>query len=715
LPVLVWQNVHRESQVKSFNNSLEAVEKKTLGDRWWVGIDVGGTFTDAVAVNLATGELVASKELTTPDALETGVFRALEVLPAPICAIDEIVHGHTAGINAVLSRSGAVTGLLATAGHRDLLDIGRMDREFGPRLYDPTWVRPHQERPIIRRANRFPIPERIAWDGSELLPLDEAAVREAAIQFKMRGVESVAICFLNSYLCDDHERRAAEIVHAEYPEAYIQTSRLYPVTKEHERTVTVALDAYVGPLVTHYLTRLASLLRSRGFQGSLWIMTMNGGVASLEASSKAPVFQLVSGPVGGVAGATFFAEVSGTRNLLTMDVGGTSTDVSAIIDGTTPLTDLWTVEHGLTLTMPVVDVASVGSGGGSIIHVDPLGGLRVGPQSAGSVPGPAAYDRGGTEPTLTDACVVLGILQSDLFAGGKIKLDAKKARDALKPLAGQFGMPLEEFAEGAVELACLQIASSIRQRSTYRGLDVREFSLLAFGSAGPMLAAEVARHLGVAEIVVPLLPGEFSALGLLATDLRLTQASSPMKVLESYEPERLESEYRALERRIRGELIDQGADANNIVFERAFYAMYSGQTWHNRLLLTEETVTRGTIGRMHQQLHDYCRDNLGFSAEGTPVLITTLEVSGISKRASLDYKPRAQDPGDPVLKRAHVRFGGVERADVPFYARNRLVPGFEAHGPAIIVDPYATITVPIGATAVVDPHGFVRIAIAKEA
>src|SRR5690606_10056975 len=277
----------------------------------------------------------------------------------PIEQIEEIVHGHTAGINAVLSRRGPHAALLATDGHRDLLDIGRMDREFGPRFYDPTWLRPHQERPIIARQDRYGITERIDYNGNELVPLDEAGVREAARRMRAEGVQSVAVCFLNAYLTDKHEQQAVEILREECPDLYVQSSAVYPVTKESERTTTVALDAYVGPIVTGYLRRLENGLADIGFTGSLWIMTMNGGVGSVAETAKAPVFQLVSGPVGGVSGAVHVARTSQHANLLTVDVGGTSSDVAVVRSGATPLTDLWSVEHGLTMTMPVVDVTSV--------------------------------------------------------------------------------------------------------------------------------------------------------------------------------------------------------------------------------------------------------------------------------------------------------------------------------------------------------------------
>src|SRR3954468_16866192 len=448
---------------------------------WVIGVDVGGTFTDIIAVNRATNEVRDGKVLST-SAQEEGVLAAIKSIGLQPDLIHELVHGHTVGINAVLSRKGATTGLICTAGHRDLLDIGRMNREFGEGFYDPNWQRPHLQRPIIARRLRVGVPERINGEGSEALPLDEDAVRDAAQQLVEAGAQAIAVCFLHAYNNGAHEARAVELVRSVAPDMYVQSSALYPVTKEHERTTTVALDAYVGPAVNGYLRRLASRLQDADFGGSLWIMMMNGGVADIDEASRAPVFQLVSGPVGGVAGAVAGARANDLRDLVTMDIGGTSTDVAMITDGQTPLTDLWTIEHGLTLTMPLVDVGSVGSGAGSIISVDDVGSLRVGPESAGSVPGPACYDRGGVAPTITDACCALGILQPDLFAGGTIRLQDKLAVEALARVAPRLGLGELDLAVAAYQVACEDIAAKIRSTSVYRGVDIRQFSLLAFGA-----------------------------------------------------------------------------------------------------------------------------------------------------------------------------------------------------------------------------------------
>lgn len=675
------------------DSTSRSIESNGSGE-WVVGIDVGGTFTDIIGFNRLTGEVRDAKVLSTLQQ-EEGVLQSIEAIDVEISDVAEIVHGHTVGINALLSRAGERTGLIATRGHRDLLDIGRMHREFGERFYDPTWLRPHQERPIVARESRFGVPERLRYDGSELLPLDEDAVREAARELALQGVKSVAVCLMNSYTNPAHELRAAQIVAEELPEAYIQTSALYPVTKEHERTTTVALDAYVGPAVNGYLNRLMSQLAQRDYRGTLWIMMMNGGVATLFDAGKAPVFQLVSGPVGGVSGSVKLANESGLPNLLAIDVGGTSTDVAAIRQGKTPLTDLWTLETGLTLTMPLVDVQSIGSGASSLIRPNALGNVAVGPASAGSNPGPVCYQRGGTEPALTDACAAMGILQPDLFANGAIPLDVDAATAALEKTGQQWGMSAIELASAAYEVACQDIAAKVRTISVYRGLDVREFALQPSGSAGPMLADRVGQILGVGKVIVPRTPGQFSALGLLRSDVMVTRAQSIMTPLAAGSAQAIENAFVALQDRIRDELKSQGADVNRIHFDRAIFAMYRGQTWDNRLAIDAGTLTADRVTDLVPRFHEFYQDAYGFAATEIPVVVSTVEVTAIIPRehGKADLTP---DEGEAFLRTAQVTLpGATEPTEISIHVRERLEPHERVLGPALIAEKFAmTLVLP---------------------
>lgn len=668
---------------------------------WVVGIDVGGTFTDIIGLNRNTGEVRDGKVLSTPQQ-EDGVLESIATIGLEIGQVAEIVHGHTVGINALLSRTGERTGLIATRGHRDLLDIGRMHREFGDRFYDPTWVRPHQERPIIPRESRFGIAERLRHDGSTLLPLDEDAVRQAARDLAEQGAKSVAVCLMNAYGNPAHELRAAEIVAEELPDAYVQTSALYPVTKEHERTATVALDAYVGPPVVGYLNRLMARLDEGGYAGTLWIMMMNGGVATFADAGRAPVFQLVSGPVGGVSGSVKLANECGSPSLLTIDVGGTSTDVAAIRGGSTPLTDLWTLETGLTLTMPLVDVESIGSGAGSIIQPNALGNIAVGPASAGSNPGPVCYQRGGTEPTLTDACAALGVLQPDLFANGAITLDVEAAVKALEKSGSQWGMSAIELAAAAYEIACQDIAAKVRSISVYRGLDVREFALQPSGSAGPMLADRVAQILGTGKVIVPRSPGQFSALGLLRSDLMVTRAQSIMAPLAGASAEVIEDAFVALQDRIRDELMTQGVDVDRIRFDRAVFAMYRGQTWDNRMPIQSGALTAEKVDALVGDFNTFYQESYGFAAPEIPVVVSTVEVTAVIPREGGAFD-LAVDEGESFLRTAQLTVPGTtEPVEVPVHVRERIKPGERISGPALVAEKFATSVVLPGHEARVD-------------
>ncbi|MGV9725242.1 hydantoinase/oxoprolinase family protein [Nocardia beijingensis] len=668
---------------------------------WIVGIDVGGTFTDIIGLNQATGEVRDGKVLSTTEQ-EIGVLRSLAAIEVAVPEVAEIVHGHTVGINALLSRTGAHTGLIATGGYRDLLDIGRMHREFGDRFYDPTWLRPHQERPIVRRESRFGVPGRLRYDGSEILALDEDAVRRAARELGAQGARSVAVCLMNSYIDPAHEQRTAEIVAEELPGAYIQTSALYPVTREHERTTTVALDAYVGPAVVGYLQRLMARLAEQDYRGTLWIMMMNGGVATFADAGRAPVFQLVSGPVGGVSGSVKLAGESGVPNLLTIDVGGTSTDVAAIRGGRTPLTDTWTLETGLTLTMPLVDVESIGSGAGSLIRPSALGTVAVGPASAGSNPGPVCYQRGGVEPTLTDACAALGILAPDLFANGAIRLDVDAAVEALRATGKQWGMSALELASAAYEIACQDIAAKVRSISVYRGLDIREFALQPSGSAGPMLADRVGQILGVGKVIVPRSPGQFSALGLLRSDLMVTRARSIMTPLAPDHAEAVEAAFTALQDGIRTDLRDQGIDVSRLRFERAVFAMYRGQTWDNRLPIEAAALTPERVGELIPRFHEFYQDSYGFAAPEIPVVVSTVEVTAVIPR-ELRAADRTPDEGGSFLRTTRLTVPGTtEPVEAPIHVRERLAPHRPVPGPALIAEKFATTLVLPGRAAHVD-------------
>ena len=677
--------------------------------RFIVGVDIGGTFTDAVAIDPRTGEARVGKALTRPSREEDGALEAIADAGVPVAEIAEIVHGHTTGLNAVLARGGATVGLLATQGYRDLLDIGRMDRPYEEQ-FNLHWERPHQQRPLVPRRLRREVPGRMDAEGAERLPIDEAAVRRTVAELCAAGVSSFAICLMNSYLDPRHEEQVERIVSELAPGAYVQTSRVYPLAKETERTTTVVLDAYTGPLVIDYLNRLEARLAESGLDGPVWIMGMNGGVGTLEHSKRFPVTHLLSGPVGGVAHAVAAGHAIGA-DLVTLDMGGTSTDVAVIHDGQPTHTDHWPVEWGLSLYLPMIEINTIGAGAGSIIAVDDVGSLTVGPRSAGSVPGPACYGRGATEPALTDAFVMLGLIQPECFFGGRMQLDAAASERVMRPVAEAAGVASHELADAAYRLAVSHISEAIRAISTYRGLDVRTHALVAGGAAGPLVAAEVARALSFRSAVIPRDPGQFSAFGLAVADVRVTESAAVMGPLGAYTPEDLDRAFGELEAAARRQIADQGLPIENMRVIRSYKGMYAGQTWDNAYPAPPGPYGPGTLAEIERAFHELYERRSGSSSAELPIVVTALEVTAVVSRGAADqYAPdadRAGGDGEPQ-KTAPVWWGGEARP-TPFIQRRNLPVDIPIDGPAVILEPHATTTVPPGVVVQAHPEGHLTL------
>ena len=489
-----------------------------------IGVDVGGTFTDLVYADTDAGSTAVHKISTTPDDPSRGVVQGLMALcdkyGIPRETIDVVFHGTTIATNAILEHDGAVTGMITTGGYRDILHIGRHQR---PQHYSIMQDIPWQSRPLVRRRHRKTVTERLVPPKGEVLqPLDEEGVRQAVRELKEAGVEAIAICFLFSYLDPAHEARAMAIVREEYPGCFATTSSsVSPQFREFERFTTTAMNAFVGPKVRNYVTRLESEIEASGFKADLRIMASNGGVATPAMVAERPVLTLLSGPAAGVIGGDWAGGLSGRRNLITFDVGGTSADIGIVTEGgfgEATARDTWIA--GFPVMVPMIDVHTIGAGGGSIAFVDQAGAFKVGPRSAGAVPGPAAYGHGGTRPTVTDANVVLGRLDSGNFLGGGMSLDEVAARRVIGELARELGLSDRDAAEGVVTLINANMANAIRSRTVQKGIDPRNYALVAFGGAGPLHGAEVADMLGVPEVIVPPHPGITSAVGLLISDLR---------------------------------------------------------------------------------------------------------------------------------------------------------------------------------------------------
>jgi N-methylhydantoinase A len=680
-----------------------------------IGVDVGGTFTDAILVDEDSGDVARAKVLTTAGDQSEGTLAALKRLVEDPSALASFHHGYTVGLNAALTRTGARTGMLVTQGHRDTVDHGRVWRPFDANLYDPTWERPHQARPIVSRRHRREVPERMRENGDVLLALDEDAVRRELEFLKAEGVEAIGVCLLNAYEHPDHERRVREIVEEVLPEAYVQNSDVWPLAREFERTFVVMLDAYTGPPVVRYLERLEQRLEAAGFESKVEIMQMDGGLRSSRTVRNAPVYTLQSGPVAGLLGAEIYSrELLEGRDLVCLDIGGTSSDIGVVLNGRAETTNEWELEHAIPLAITTLDVRSIGAGGGSLISLDSVGSLKVGPESAGSSPGPACYGRGGDRPAMTDAYVTMGLLRPELFLGGEMALDRDAAIAALNTVAGPLQMDPIELAQGAFAIANTTIGAAVASMTTHRGLDPREFSLLAYGAAGPVQAVGVARELGITEVVVPYFPGGFSAFGMIASRSRVEYSRSVMTTLDALGVDELNAVLAELAARCREDLANQGVRPEQVTLDAAYYAMYSGQGQDNRLPLPGLTLDAAELDAVAAGFHRFYDRRFGYQAPEIPIFVSSLSVVGFGPPPKV-VLPTAEDAtaSEPVdralISRGELHIDGQSFAQAGFYDRARLREGDVLRGPVIIDDRLGTIVVNPGATARVVAHGTLRI------
>jgi N-methylhydantoinase A len=664
-----------------------------------VAVDIGGTFTDLVAYDEGGGELVTSKALTTPGDRARGVLDALVASGVEPGRVTGFIHGTTAATNAVIEGTTAPTALLTTTGFRDALELMRGDRPLP--VYDISWRKPD---PLIPRNRRFEVPERLAADGSVVTALDEEAVRGLLRSDALKDVEALAVCFLHSFLSDRHERRVAEIVSEERPDLHISLScDVNPEVREYERTSTVALDAMLKPMMTTYLRSLERSLAQRGVTGELLVMLANAGVMPIHAAEARPVSTLHSGPAGGVVGATLVGAALGRSSIITADMGGTSFDVCAIAGGQPRFRSEGVVRWGIPFRVPLVDVGTIGAGGGSIGWVDPGGLLRVGPQSAGADPGAASYGLGGEQATITDACCVLGYFGEGELAGGVIRLRPALAQRAIERLARALGQSAEFVADGMLQIAVANMAAEIRKNSVERGDDPRDFALLAFGGAGSMFAGLLARMLGMPEVLVPPHAGVFSAWGMLGADLRYDVQRTIYGELGELRIDDLKRAFDDAE----SAALEQFSVARDAVELRREVALrYVGQRHELRVGLAAP-VGRQTLAEARLAFDRMHGANYGHERPSDPVEIRAIGVTAVVERR----RPKLANAGsarplDCMRDRRQVRLTGTgERASVPVYDRPRLATGSVIEGPSVLESPDATVVVYPGQRAVVHETG----------
>jgi len=670
-----------------------------LSASWRISTDTGGTFTDLIAMS-STGEMRVAKVPSTPPNFEQGVVDALREVGIPVGSNDVLYHGTTVTTNALLTRTGATTALVATEGFRDVLELRNGNRAD---VFDVTWDQPA---PLVRRANRLEVGERLSYGGDVLTPLDEASVRDVARKLRKRGVEAVAVSLLHSYVNSDHEDRVAAILREELPGVYLSvSSEIMPEPPEFDRASTVAANAYVGPVLKTYVERLSGALRGIGHSGEVLVMHSGGGMMSSASAIDIPVRTAISGPAGGAVAAAALGEAIGRDKIVSFDMGGTSADLATIRDGRPRLAQRHDLEWGMPIGFPSVDIAAIGAGGGSIAWIDEGGAPRSGPQSAGSVPGPACYGRGGVEPTNTDANLVLGRLSPGGLIGGAIELDARLAHDAIKDrIADPLGLGIEEAALGILRIANENMANAIRRLTVERGLDPREFSLMAFGGGGAMHGAELARELNMREVIVPPVAGATSALGILFVDNVHNLGRAYLVERAQMVSEDVEAIFGELEESARETLHEEGFEDGLITVRREIDLRYEGQVRALTVPVSPTVVDERVLDEAVAKFHELYADEFKYAMDSTPVESKSLRVvaTGLTQKPELAKEARTGTAEDALSGSRPVYFGDDGFVDTDLYDRERLLPGARLTGPAIIQQYDTTTIVPPWAEVSVD-------------
>ena len=679
------------------------------------GIDVGGTFTDSVLFDEESGGFRLDKRLTTPADPCHAVLEAGTTLTddngAALGALDQVLHATTLVTNALIERKGALTALITTAGYRDTLEIGR-DVRFD--LFDLNIDRPE---PLVPRFLRLEVKERILADGSVREPLDESSVIAAIESLRREGVDSVAVCLLHAYRNSQHERRIAELLAQELPGVSVSlSSEVCPEIREFERTGTVAANAYVMPLAESYLRRLDTGLKSEGFRGRLSVMNSWGGVMAVETAVALPIWLMESGPAAGVAAAAAAAEGLGLDRLLSFDMGGTTTKICFIDDGTASRTESFEAARvqrfkrgsGLLLRVPSIDLVEIGAGGGSIARRDAIGLLKLGPESAGADPGPACYGQGGRAPTVTDSDLLLGHIDPDYFLGGKMTLDVTAAERTVEELANALAMPAEQVAIGIYDVINEQMASAIRVHASETGRDPRDYAMMAFGGAGPVHGYELARLLGIRRVVCPVSPGVASAFGLLAAPLGVEIAKSYLAKTGELDHKLLRELVSALRQQAQEVLIGAGAHADEITFEPVADVRYIGQGYEIPIPLSgieEQTSVADEVTRRFNMEYE---NRFGRQIAGVAAEVVTWRMRATAEPPvplTLMQAPAARE-GSAMKGRRQAYFREISGfLECSVYDRYALADQERIPGPAMIEEDGSTLVVGPSATVEIQPSG----------
>jgi N-methylhydantoinase A len=659
-----------------------------------VAMDIGGTFTDFVVVDEAAGRTSSGKVLSTPANPAEGVLVGLEQFVPELGGIEFLVHGTTVGLNAFLERKGTRVLLLMTAGLRDSYSIARHDRK---ELYALQYRKPKR---LVPRRDVLEVTERLRYDGSVEIPLDEASLTPIVEKIRAEGIEAVALCLVHSFTNPEHELRVREVLERECPGLSVTVSHeIAREWREYERASSAVLNAYIAPRVERYLGTLEAELGTREVGATLHVMQSNGGITTARKAREQPIQTLLSGPVGGTMGCAALSRSTRRPNLLGIDMGGTSFDLSLVVDGR-PSVSMETELEGLPVLMSLVDIHTIGAGGGSLAWLE-AGGLRVGPQSAGADPGPACYGRGGAQPTVTDANLFLGRLDPGYFLGGRMSLDEEAAQRALHSIGPHVGLDDTEFAEGMLAIINAKMADAMRTITVKQGIDPREYSLVAFGGAGPMHAVWLAEELEIGEVIVPWSPGTFSAWGMLQTDMRHDVVRAFYRPIVELEAGDVAAVYAQLEEEGAALLEHEGVAAADRYSARSADMRYVGQEYTVNVTIGAEI----SLDTIDHDFHETHRIRYGHSTPGAPVEFVNLRLAAMGRIGAGRAPFQASEDGqDPLLGRRRVVFSGTEY-ETEVLLRDNLRPGARLEGPVVIEEESSTTVVPPDNAVDVDDLG----------
>ena len=683
-----------------------------------VGVDVGGTHTDLVLLDERNGAITTAKVPTTPDPADGCIAALLDACDTAGCGVHDVdyfMHGTTIATNIIIEHNGAKTGLITTEGFRDILHIARHKRPYNFSLQlDLPW----QSHPLVQRRHRIGVPERVVGpDGAVAVPLDEAAARAAVRKLRDAGVDAIAVCFLFSFLEPAHERRVADIIRDEAPDVFVSLSHaVIPQYREYERFSTTCLNAFVGPKSATYLGNLDQSLRRHGLKADLHLMQSSGGCATVRGAVNRPVSLLMSGPVAGLIGGIWCGRNAGFDNVITLDVGGTSADIGVAPAGELQYRHLVDTRIGdYDAMVPMVDVDTIGAGGGSIAYVDSGGQFQVGPKSAGATPGPCAYGRGGTEPTATDCQLVLNRLSPSGFLGGALPLDADRARAAITDkLATPLDLSPEQAALSALQILTHNMVQSIEINSVRRGYDPRDFALIAFGGAGPLFACDIARELAIPTVVVPTIPGLTSALGLLTSDVAYDYGRTLLQNLATADVDALGAAFADLEAQARKQLRQDGFAPENTRLLRFADCRYVGQGYELRSPASAGPIGADYPAALIAGFHDAHAREYGAVFETRDVELVNIRVYGVGAIPDVTAtKVRATPTESPTpTQTGPVYFAGGPAA-TPRYDRATLAAGHKIAGPAVIEQYDTTTVLTPHDNAEVDPFGNLVITVGE--